>query len=970
MKSIFRKIAFVLALAMIVTLFPVMNASAAVKDNKYARKKNATLYVGGDVDGDYQNCWAAQTSTKAWMKENGYKSAYASSDETVVTVSKYGFVEAVGTGTAEITATFSKKGEKDIVETFDVTVKKIAASVALDKESQEALETGLTVDDTITLKATMLDTDGSSENISDTIKFYCSSKEEKEIIDLNQNTGELKALKEGKATILVRSYQWEYDRTAKKKVSKITAEKKYDVEVTKNSIDVLQTAWNKFSMTFPDAASAEAAVKATLPSLSQADASVSEDKNVVKAYEVLKVGSNTTADVEQEIFIKNISSNENVVIVELFNELKEETTYNVKYQDYVEKFVTCKNVAVDFEVNSVVNARTEYSVEKQLGYTLFARGTNGNLVDITYCEAYGKGTWMNSVLVEDTATTFSPDYVFSGAQGAYSVWFYTTNPAFTVKLKATFEDWYVVNDGKVNKIEKAPILVTPGDTTITANELEAWGIVAVGKGNAYDNKLLAVGDDNCRLAVKASIKEYGQFKTVENKGTEDKFTFVSSNDDKLSVDEKTGIIYPPKEAVDHVLVHVFYDGTFIGSCDVKVVGKRVFTSMAPDTSTAKLVYGKNFAESKTVKISTKDQLNALYDGKREGSIDLSVALADSQCAGYLTLNNSSLTTNPVQLQDVSAETGLDFKVTSNVPATARTVRIVVTGTYRSTDGKVTIERKTYFNITVKNTSASTDYKSYSLEASTNTMDEILLKSGDVNNTGVVNKKVTISAFALDREGFKIEKLNLTNCISNVSSGAALPNGTYAVLIKQGNITLEDTMDKNLKGFTVNTDGEIVFNTVAVDPDTVTGSTVSGGAIEKMPVGSYSVNLFRGNAGNQAAYVIGTVISVVDTQDIPTFRWKANEINVFVADKAHLTTQEKVEIADKALDLYFDMNRNGSIDYNSERVTISDANVVITGDRAYIKSVTYHWVLSDSNSNISDGNYYDFVVDVNRTVKIQ
>ena len=969
MKSIFRKIAFVLALAMVVTLFPVMSASAAVKDNKYARKKDATLYVGGDVDGDYQSCWAAQTETKTWMKEEGYKSSYKTSNEDVVTVSKYGFVEAVGVGTAEITATFSKKGEKDIVESFSVTVKKIASSIALDKESQEALAAGLNVDDTITLKATMLDADGSSENISDTIKFYCSSKEDKEIIQLDSNTGELKALKEGKATILVRSYQWEYDRTAKKKVSKVTAEKPYEVEVTKNSIDVLQTAWNKFSITFPDTASAEAAVKATLPSLSQENASVSEDKNVVKVYEVLKVGSNTATDIEQEIFIKNISNNENVVTVELFNELKEETTYNVKYQDYdIAKFITCKNVAESFTVDgNKVGARTEYSVEKQLGYTLFARGVNGQLVDITLCEAYGKGSWMNSVLVEDTATTFSPDYVFSGTQGAYSVWFYTTNSAFAVKLKASFDDWYVI-DKEVKKLEYSPIIVTPGDTTITANELEAWGIVPVGKGNNYDNKQLAVNDSDYRLAVKASIKEYGQYKTVENGSTNlsdleaDKFTFKSSNDDKLSVDEKTGVIYPPKAAVDHVLVHVFYDGTFIGSCDVRVIGKRVFTSMNSDTSTAKLVNARGFTDSKEVKVFTRDQFNTLYNGNGEGYMQLTVALADPQCAGWLKVGTDILTStgnvpdSVLVTPGTDGETKLNFTATASAPPTARTVRIVVTGTYRSNDQKVTIEKKTYFNITVKNTYNSQDYKSYSLEASTNTMDEILKKPW-TNNTNISDKKVTISAYALDREGFKIEKLNLTN-ISNISSGGSLGAGQYAVLIKQGNNVPEaDTHNVSLKGVTTD-NGNIVFNTVAVS-----GAAVSGGAIEKMSVGSYSVNLFRGNDNGQAAYVIGTVISVIDTQDVPTFRWKANETDVFVSNKTNPTLTDRCNIANAALNLFFDNDRNGGIDYNSEFAPIHDADVVITGDRAYIKTVTYRWV-------VEDGNYYDFVVGINRTVKIQ
>jgi len=971
MKSIFRKIAFVLALAMVVTLFPVMSASAAVKDNKYARKKDATLYVGGDVDGDYESCWAAQTETKTWMKEEGYKSSYKTSNEDVVTVSKYGFVEAVGVGTAEITATFSKKGEKDIVESFNVTVKKIASSIALDKESQEALAAGLNVDDTLTLKATMLDADGSSENISDTIKFYCSSKEDKEIIQLDSNTGELKALKEGKATILVRSYQWEYDRTAKKKVSKVTAEKPYEVEVTKNSIDVLQTAWNKFSITFPDTASAKAAVDATLPSLSQADASVSEDKNVVKAYEVLGVDPSNKADIENEIYIKNIWNNENIVTVELFNELKEETTYNVKYQDYdIAKFVTCKNVAESFTVDgNTVGDRTEYSVEKRLGYTLYERSKNGQLVDITLCEAYGKGNWRDSVLVEDTATTFSSDYAFTGTPGHYSVWFYNMNSAFKVVLKASFEDWYVI-DKEVKKLTYMPIEVTPGDTTITANKLEAWGIALVTKGNNYDNKQLAVNDSGYRLAVKASIKEYGQYKTVENnigdntygdavsKLEADKFTFKSSNDDKLSVNEKTGEIYPPKTAVDHVLVHVFYDGTFIGSCDVRVVGKRVFTSMNSDTSTAQLAFNSagNFVDSKEVKIFTKDQFNELYDGITEGTMQLQVDYADSQCNGYLDLTVGGGVQNFGVPFSAGKETKLVFKATSSVPATKRTVRVIVTGTYTPSNTNATsIVRRTYFNIDVKNTTGSTDVQRYIMDRAT--IDLILRKPYDEGNTGINNKKATISAYSLDRDGFKIERLNITRIME--SDSESLANNEYGVLIKQGN-----NQSTNINSNFEVENSSLVFESVIVGTKsiTVTGAstTVSGSVIETAPVGNYSVSLFRGNNGSKT-YLVGTVISVSDSQKGPEFRWKENVIEV--TDRT-----DYVAIANKAINLFFDNNRNGSIDFtdaswNTDKVDIHKADVVITGNSAYIKTVTYYW-------EVETGKYYEFIVNVNRAVTLR
>ena len=959
MKSIFRKIAFVLALAMVVTLFPVMSASAAVKDNKYARKKNATLYVGGDVDGDYQSCWAAQTETKTWMKEEGYKSSYKTSNEDVVTVSKYGFVEAVGVGTAEITATFSKKGEKDIVESFNVTVKKIASSIALDKESQEALAAGLNVDDTITLKATMLDADGSSENISDTIKFYCSSKEDKEIIQLDSNTGELKALKEGKATILVRSYQWEYDRTAKKKVSKVTAEKPYEVEVTKNSIDVLQTAWNKFSITFPDTASAEAAVKATLPSLSQENAPVSEDKNVVKVFEVLGVDS-SNRDIENAVYIKNISNNGNVVTVEMFNELKEETTYNVRYLDYdTAKFETCKNVAKSFKVDSRVGERTANSVEKKLFGTLYAEGKQGQDVDITGCKTYEN--WWNSVVVEDTATAFSPEYAFYDIPGDYSVWFHTTNAAFAVRLKASFDDWYVLDNNKVRTLTDPSITVTAGDTTITSNGLDAWGIVPVTEtNNKYDTKQLAVGDSGYRLAVRASVTQYGQLTTKENalnSSDINKFTFKSSNDDKLSVNEQTGEIYPPKTAVDRVLVHVFYEGTFIGSCDVTVVGKRVFASVHSNTSTAQLAYGVNFVDEKGVKVSAQDQFGAIYRGDENGSLSLNVAVANSQYNNWLEVNGKLLTDTGVT---VNNDADFTLKVTSSVQSTARTIRIVVTGTYTPYNSQnVKIERKAYFDVRVKNTSALTkpeDIRTYDLVKSDV---DVVLKKGD--NTNVANKEITISAYSVDREGFRIEKLNLSKIMNSTSDSAG--SGNYAVLIRQGN-NLQSDISINGKnsavGFTA-VGGDIKFKAVAVGSKTlpVSGSavTISGSVIEVMPVGSYSINLFR-----DSAYVMGTVVSVRSTQDVPEWHWKANVVDVVLQNPQSLTPNDKVNIADAALDLFFDINRDGSINFNNEKVIIHDADVVMTGNSAYIRTVTYYWEV--------DGAYYEFIVGVNRAVTVR
>ena len=98
MKSIFKKIAFVLALAMVVTMMPAKAASAASskEPQMYGTLK---LYLGGDVTGSYEG----QNYAKVWNKDN-YTVTFASDNEEVATVNGKGFVRAVAVGTANITA--------------------------------------------------------------------------------------------------------------------------------------------------------------------------------------------------------------------------------------------------------------------------------------------------------------------------------------------------------------------------------------------------------------------------------------------------------------------------------------------------------------------------------------------------------------------------------------------------------------------------------------------------------------------------------------------------------------------------------------------------------------------------------------------------------------------------------------------------------------------------------------------------
>lgn len=126
MKNFLKKLAFVLALAMVVTaIAPAAQASAAAAPTLNATSKK--IYIDGDYTGKYSDTF----TLKVWNKGD-YRVTFASSDTKIATVTKwYGVVTAKAVGTATITATVSNKTTGKVVKTLSskVYVKKNADSV-------------------------------------------------------------------------------------------------------------------------------------------------------------------------------------------------------------------------------------------------------------------------------------------------------------------------------------------------------------------------------------------------------------------------------------------------------------------------------------------------------------------------------------------------------------------------------------------------------------------------------------------------------------------------------------------------------------------------------------------------------------------------------------------------------------------------------------------------------------------------
>ncbi len=228
MKSIFKKIAFVLALAMVVTMMPAKAAAAAESDGPqmYSTLK---LYLGGDVTETY----AGQRYAKVWNKD-GYDVEFESSDTSVATVNSKGYVTAKKVGSAVITATFTAEDGSTVEKECEVTVKKNAVRAGLSSASTKLVtEEGIKVGETVQLTAVRKDADGNTvwsgrDVITDAVRFLSSNTD---IFTVQKTTGKITGVAEGEATLYVWAVQSEGKDKETGEYPATTERKEYTVKV-------------------------------------------------------------------------------------------------------------------------------------------------------------------------------------------------------------------------------------------------------------------------------------------------------------------------------------------------------------------------------------------------------------------------------------------------------------------------------------------------------------------------------------------------------------------------------------------------------------------------------------------------------------------------------------------------------------------------------------------------------------------
>lgn len=1014
MKSIFKKIAFVLALAMVVTMLPAKTAAAA--SHEPDMYKTLRLYLdsgngegseageGNDITGNLKG--ERYASVWGW-RENGYdKVMFESADTDIATVNSKGKVTAVKVGSTTVTATFTGEDVDTVVKECVVTVKRNAAKVGLSADSAKKVEAGFTVGDKLQLTAVRKDAEGNTEwnrtqknYTTDSVRFKSSDEN---VFKVTKTTGMLTAVGTGEATLTI----WTVQSEGKDAVTgeyPMGVSKEYTV-VVKQGMIAQQSAHNAFEVTFDTEATAKAAVDETSKYFTSASADVTEKEDIVKVYRVLKNASNEKIG-ETAVIIGKLSQRgdvKNVVDVTMFDELDQQTDYIIRYKDKEVTVTTTKNVAAKLKVSAGSSETLGEDTSKtNVSLRIYAAGANGQDVDITDCRDYLG--WRASVTLEEISNTqYHVEYNFVTDPLNPVIYFYTKDSNIAVNVKATFKDYF--NEEKKGNELTDTTTIRPGNHSLVRGQIMAWGVADDGKihwdWDAFNSKEFAADDLGKKLIIDADVY-YGNEKVDVTSCCDSKFTFKTENEDKLIVDEEHGNLFPPKEPKDGIVnIYVYYDEMYIGVCPVKVWAKREFTGFSASVDSQKLSYnpGGDVDDVIVLTMNPVDQLGAAFTRDMTLSFEVYgnstvkdyVEFYGKYCDEGSNAGKWWTVTSPDQIWDGSYQVKIKAK---NLPANQlSSIRVLCTATYNDGITKKTLTAAVAFS--AKNT-AGAAVKNYQLVAKNDI--DMKLTGNDWESGRIQDKTVTIKAYSLDRDGFKIEHLALTAKSSAIANTDINQN---TVIINQLNdyvgspdlVANANGKDLDFVPVRVVNDVKVVSGSAIDSLSSATRTAAVAAAdiegrqlIQKIKTGSYQVSLFISENSAKPSYKAGTVIKVNDTQPAVAWNWDHRSVSEPAATVSGVVDAVREAFTFKKLNDdntdayisgniyvgYVKKNRDGSYPTDNAgnyTVVLSD-DFVVQGDYVSVKQVRCIVTYKETIDGVTSTYYYEMIIPIDKSIKV-
>ncbi len=910
MKSIFKKVAFVLALAMVVTMLPARVAAAAESDEPQMYK-TLKLYLGGDVTGSYEG----QRYAKVWSKGD-YEVQFGSDNTDVATVNQKGFVTAVSVGTANITATFTAEDGSVVNKTCVVTVKKNAVKAGLNTASTKLVsEEGIAVGETKQLTAVRKDADGNTvwkdrDVITDAVRFESSDTS---IFTVTKTQGKVTGVKAGEATLYVWAVQSEGKDPVTGEYPATTEKKAYTVKVFDAGIlSVKQVSLTTVALTCGNADTA---------------AAIAKDPKKLSA--VYLLGEN-----QIQTFIKSAkvdTANEKVVNVELYAEMMKDTTYKFTYED--------KTV-------SLIGADPDAVVSIQIT-TSMAVSEEETPIKVNFLDENGVIINGDMGLVSFSAPDSVDYFLYDG-----KIYFNAIGKQAVVT--ATYDRGYDENGKEYPKLTTSSTIVSVASST--ANNILGWAVAAYKKpanelSYSTGTMSISVGDVDLRLFGKYNITladgtEQARYTWSGDAPTEDGavFEYTSTNDAVIMVNGSDGVLHPASAGSAQIIVKRVYSDTnkpVVGVCSVNVAGSRTLANFTAQPSKNKLAVNTEGDTDKiNVVINPTDQLggtsvpNMKYTVKVVSSLPdgVSINVTGKDTEVTLTSANKEAVLEPAT--NINGwQTGYLLTANTNLKDKITNVQLSITAQQQSGSWK-SITR--VISLQVKNVKEST-IASYSLDLSNTNIDMNIPSFADHDGMDRFESKIELRAY--DSQGFY-------KALLQMEAGTDIPsgNGAYSYMVTKGN--------DNKMGMVT----DHVFSSVTVNEITVSGSAVSTPSAIKVidkgwNTGTYTVKVYQGVEVNHE--IKGKVIAfkniVVKDSTVATTA-TVNNTSITAVDEASLV----LELADK-----INFFRAGS--NITSKVTILKTVGSATrfeADRIYVDKLR---VREEITTGKLKGNYYEYDV---------
>ncbi len=690
-KNFFKKLSFVLALAMIVSvLAPAAGAFAAKAPKLNASDKTLHLGVDGKDEFDFNIS----------NKVTGWKYKWSSANKDVATVNKSnGITTATGAGKTKVSVVITDKKGEEVAE--------LTATVLVRDNIKELTITNLPEDGKVAVGVahdfnrsyvTVANKKKGSQAIT---RWSVSPSEDATITD----SGVFTANKAGEYTITARSFQskakytsWLTDAT--KYASYVTAEATYKVTVASSMVAVKQVNLKKFDVTFDSAMTKEDITK-----------------NLTVKY---VLGS---AKVSEGIKSVSMSADNKTATIETNYDLSKGYTYVVEYPNMKSLEFVAATAKVEDVVDMAIKTTTaQVGKETKLDIALY----NKDGVNIANDELLGR------VTTEKDANNYA--YLVTPLKiNMYKL-------GEVVKVTSTFHTYKYTDGKEVGNVSATAEITCVEVAKEVAGEIYAWTLkdTAVSSAptnfNKTNNQVFKTDSQQLYVVLKGKDAD-GNDKYTSNftyTGTPSAtygplaWKYTSSNDKVVFVGA-SGIVYGVSEGTAQVVVS--YNDVQVGAVDITVVGTR--KAAIAELSTQTLTLSNAFSDPTTISFKVKDQLGNDY--KTSGAWNATAQVT----------YNGSASTNPY------TGSGLVFNGAGIAAGTyGYTVKIK-----DSLNSGVEIPLN--FSVTVQDPGSNTAIASYRIEADDTSYDmksgtsvssaEVALSVYAYNSAGVKLSKTTVAA---------------------------------------------------------------------------------------------------------------------------------------------------------------------------------------------------------------------------------